>query len=392
MDRRAFLWMALATLAGTGCVSRTQSGFGTAEPGLPLTDADVAYSPGSSSEAKAIFKEFTSMTWGAPSPQHAEDAEESRWLSNAAAEVPGDSDAQSSAAPETGTASAYAAQTDRPAAKPAEKTAPSTPKQSDGRADAASGRKTSTKKENKTAVPPAALRARAGDVRRAVNGVIAIRPGEVLQFEAQGYCLDPDRPAPSEGEPMRFVPMAGLINFRLRRLFYKVLHMAGRQHAGYAADFQNVVWAIRTADAKQNSWGDELGSSEKRLLNTAMPGGAALLQQVRRTATGRPEGGRGLTPLVPGVNFSADSRVHLERLFRQTPPGAIPHSDAQFSMLSAEVAGRAENLGRLRVRWQIANSSNKDFAFDAAQWALDPQRKVQREALPPPSQGLVIKA
>lgn len=94
MDRRAFLWMALATLAGTGCVSRTQSGFGTAEPGLPLTDADVAYSPGSSSEAKAIFKEFTSMTWGAPSPQHAEDAEESRWLSNAAAEVPGDSDAQ----------------------------------------------------------------------------------------------------------------------------------------------------------------------------------------------------------------------------------------------------------------------------------------------------------
>ena len=69
---------------------------------------------------------------------------------------------------------------------------------------------------------------------------------------------------------MRFVPMAGLINFRLRRLFYKVLHMAGRQHAGYAADFQNVVWAIRTADAKQNSWGDELGSAEKRLLNAAM--------------------------------------------------------------------------------------------------------------------------
>lgn len=135
-----------------------------------------------------------------------------------------------------------------------------------------------------------------------------------------------------------------------------------------------------------------MGSAEKRLLNAAIPGGAALLRQVRRTATGRTEGGRGLAPLVPGVNFSADSRVHLEQLFRQTPPGAIPHSDAQFSMLSAGVAGRAENLGRLRVRWQIANSSNKDFAFDAAQWALDPQRKVQREALPPPSQGVVVKA
>ena len=61
-------------------------------------------------------------------------------------------------------------------------------------------------------------------------------------------------------------------------------------------------------------------------------------------------------------------------------------------MLSSGVAGRAENLGRLRVRWQIANSSEKDFTFDAAQWALDPQRKVQREALPPPSSGLVVKA
>ena len=62
------------------------------------------------------------------------------------------------------------------------------------------------------------------------------------------------------------------------------------------------------------------------------------------------------------------------------------------SRTQSGVAGRAENLGRLRVRWQIANSSNKDFAFDAAQWALDPQRKVQREALPPPSQGVVVKA
>lgn len=396
MNRRAFLWMALGTLAGTGCVSRTQSGVGTTDSGLPPTDAGAAYSPNSSSEAKGIFKEFTDATWDAPSPLHAEDVaedtEESRWLSNAATEVSGDSAAQPPAAPETGTVPAHGAQKGRLTAKPAEKTAPAAPKQSAGRADAASGRKAPIPKENKPAVPSVASRARVGDVRSAVNGVITIHPGEVLQFEAQGYCLDPDRPAPSEGEPMRFVPMAGLINFRLRRLFYKVLHMAGRQHAGYAADFQNVVWAIRTADAKQNSWGDELGSAEKRLLNAAMPGGAALLRQVRRTATGRTEGGRGLAPLVPGVNFSADSRVHLEQLFRQTPPGAIPHSDAQFSMLSAGVAGRAENLGRLRVRWQIANSSNKDFAFDAAQWALDPQRKVQREALPPPSQGLVIKA
>ena len=55
MNRRAFLWMALGTLAGAGCVSRTQSGVGTTDSGLPPTDAGAAYSPNSSSEAKEIF-------------------------------------------------------------------------------------------------------------------------------------------------------------------------------------------------------------------------------------------------------------------------------------------------------------------------------------------------
>ena len=79
MNRRAFLWMTLGTLAGAGCVSRTQSGVGTTDSGLPPTDAGAAYSPNSSSEAKEIFKEFTDATWDAPSPlpeDVAEDTEE----------------------------------------------------------------------------------------------------------------------------------------------------------------------------------------------------------------------------------------------------------------------------------------------------------------------------
>lgn len=384
MDRRAFLWMTLTALAGTGCVSRSQSG-----SLLPPVDADMTYSPGSPAEAKAIFKEFTGTAWNAAVP---ESGKENRWVSNTPGNTPENAESPPSVADESEKSARTAPQAEQPAGA-REKAAPTTRKEHNGqRPPPASGPTAKRKKESESTSLPATPRARVGDARRAVNGVITIHPGEVVQFEAQGYCLDPDRPAPSEGEPMRFIPMASLINFRLRRLFYKVLHMAGRQNTSYAADFQNVVWAIRTADAKQNSWGDELGGAEKLLLNVAMPGGAALLQQVRRTATGRTEGGRGLAPLVPGVNFSADSRLHLEQLFRQTPRGAIPHSDAQFSMLSSGVAGRAENLGRLRVRWQIANSSEKDFTFDAAQWALDPQRKVQREALPPPSSGLVVKA
>ena len=358
MDRRAFLWMTLTALAGTGCVSRSQSG-----SLLPPVDADMTYSPGSPAEAKAIFKEFTGTAWNAAVP---ESGKENRWVSNTPGNTPENAESPPSVADESEKSARTAPQAEQPAGA-REKAAPTTRKEHNGqRPPPASGPTAKRKKESESASLPATPRARVGDARRAVNGVITIHPGEVVQFEAQGYCLDPDRPAPSEGEPMRFIPMASLINFRLRRLFYKVLHMAGRQNTSYAADFQNVVWAIRTADAKQNSWGDELGGAEKLLLNVAMPGGAALLQQVRR--------------------------LHLEQLFRQTPRGAIPHSDAQFSMLSSGVAGRAENLGRLRVRWQIANSSEKDFTFDAAQWALDTQRKVQREALPPPSSGLVVKA
>lgn len=389
MDRRSFIWMALAALAGTSCVSRSQSASGLSGSPLPGTDVDAVYNPGSPAEAKAIFRELTDAAWAAAVPENAE--QQYRWVGNAPEKAP-----ENTAAPDTSARgdkkTAETAQEGQ-AAKPEKDAAPIMPKDHNGqRRPSASAPAAKRQKASPSDSLAATPRAGTGDIRRAVNGVITIHPGEVMQFEAQGYCLDPDRAAPSRGEPMRFIPMAGLINFRLRRLFYKVLHMAGKQNAGHAADFQNVVWAIRTADARQNSWGDALGGSEKRLLDAAMPGGAALLQQVRRTATGRTEGGRGLAPMVPGVNFSANSHLHLEQLFRQTPPGNIPHSDAQFSMLSSGVAGRAENLGKLRVRWQIANSSDKDFAFDAAQWALESQRKVQREALPPPASGVPVKA
>lgn len=49
-------------------------------------------------------------------------------------------------------------------------------------------------------------------------------------------------------------------------------------------------------------------------------------------------------------------------------------------MLSPGIAGRAENLGNLKVRWQIANATDRAFLYDAAQWALESPRKVQREA------------
>ncbi|MGE9986195.1 hypothetical protein [Desulfovibrio sp. SGI.169] len=380
MDRRSFIWMTLAALAGTGCVSRSQSAAGLPGSLAPSADVDALYSPGAPAEAKAIFKESTDAAWAAAAPQN---EEQRHWMSNTPEETPENA---AEAASATGGAK-------KPAGTGQQVDQPAMPQDHSGqRQPAASAPSAKRQKAPRSPSLPTAPRARTGDIRRAANGVITVHPGEVVQFETQGYCLDPDRPAPSKGEAMRFIPMAGLINFRLRRLFYKVMRMAGSQNTSYAADFQKVVWAIRTADARQNAWGDALAGPEKRLLDAAMPGGAALLQQVRRTATGRKEGGRGLAPLTPGVDFSADSRLHLEQLFNQTPPGSLPHSDAQFSMLSSGVAGRAENLGRLRVRWQIANSSKKDFAFDAAQWALESQRKVQREALPPPSSGLIVKA
>lgn len=372
--------MALAALAGAGCGSRSSAVATSLNAAATPAAAGPLPDSASTAQAEAIFKEFTGSAW-----DHAvAEADQVRWVGNAAVE-PGDpsplppaADASAAAQAQGGSSRRSSSATqDRVHAEVAQKQKPRT-----------------AKKRTASPAPasPTGPRSRAGDICRPANGIFMINPGEVLQFQGQGYCLDPDRAAPAAGEPMRFIPMAGLINFRLRRLFYKVLHAAGSQGRAYAADYQNVIWAIRTADSRHSAWGDALGSAEKRLLDEVMPGGAALLQQVRRTATGRESGGMGLAPIMPGVNFSADSQIHLRRLFEQTPRAGMPRGTAQFSMLSSGIAGRAENLGGLKVRWQIANSTDKAFFYDAAQWALESPRNVQREALPPPGAGAVVKA
>ena len=93
MDRRAFLWMTLTALAGTGCVSRSQSG-----SLLPPVDADMTYSPGSPAEAKAIFKEFTGTAWNAAVP---ESGKENRWVSNTPGNTPENAESPPSVADES---------------------------------------------------------------------------------------------------------------------------------------------------------------------------------------------------------------------------------------------------------------------------------------------------
>lgn len=361
MDRRAFIWMALAALAGAGCVPRSSGGVMSLDAGATSHAVGALPASASTAQAEAIFKEFTGSAWD----QAFTEDNSVRWMSNEAADF--------------GVTPALLPGADSSAASPAlsgtKRTLPA-PQSRDAKVDASEKQKPRPEKKS---APGHASRfspdSLPGDVRRTADGIFMIKPGEVLQFQVQGYCLDPDRPAPAAGEPMRFIPMSGLINFRLRRLFYKVLHTAGRQRRAYAADFQNVIWAIRTANSRQSAWGDALGSAEKRLLDDAMPGGAALLQQVRRTATGRESGGMGLAPIMPDVNYSADSSIHLRRLFNETPRGSLPHSAAQFSMLSPGIAGRAENLGNLKVRWQIANATDRAFLYDAAQWAWNRREK-----------------
>lgn len=381
IDRRTFIWMALTALAGAGCVSRSA----VEEAFLHAAPASDAAGPlpvsASTAQAEAIFKEFTGSAWDRAFAE----ADETRWISNAAADPGG----ASAALPPSDLSTPAQAQGKSSRRSSPGSQARTAPVQASPRQQPCSEKK---RTPNPAPASRSGPRCLAGDIRSPVNGIFMIKPGEVLQFQVQGYCLDPDRPAPAAGEPMRFIPMSGLINFRLRRLFYKVLHAASGQGRAYAADYQKVIWAIRTADSRQSTWGDALGSAEKRLLDAVMPGGAALLQQVRRTAAGRQSGGMGLAPILPGVNFSADSSIHLRRLFNETPGQGMPHGTAQFSMLSSGIAGRAENLGELKVRWQIANSTDKAFFYDAAQWALESPRNVQREALPPPGEGLVVKA
>lgn len=82
MDRRAFIWMALAALAGAGCVPRSSGRVMSLDAGATSHAVGALPASASTAQAEAIFKEFTGSAWD----QAFTEDNSVRWMSNEAAD------------------------------------------------------------------------------------------------------------------------------------------------------------------------------------------------------------------------------------------------------------------------------------------------------------------
>lgn len=234
------------------------------------------------------------------------------------------------------------------------------------------------------------------------NGTYTLAPGEVLNFDVRGYCLDHQFSAPSQNEPLAFRPMTHYVAPDLRDLYIRVLRKSGSS-AAQSADVQKIVWAMRTSASA--SWTEGLSSKDKNFLNGAMPGGTALLQRAHRPSEylsgsgsggghnsrqGGGDAGAVLQALLPQLvrqlpfNVQQHSNELMHQLQNRRAQKPMPDSSNRYSMLTTSgVAGTGMSLGGLLVRGSLANGSQESFDFDPTQWVLESARDVQAVALPP---------
>lgn len=122
-------------------------------------------------------------------------------------------------------------------------------------------------------------------VRFVNNGGILIPPGVMISFENKGYCLDPNLPAPKDGDEYQLVPMKKLIPVDMQDTYRKLLTRSPRKivnenqiHSGAEAEeyintlrneytIQHIIWALRTAGVDA-AYADNLTEQQKRILDS----------------------------------------------------------------------------------------------------------------------------
>lgn len=122
-------------------------------------------------------------------------------------------------------------------------------------------------------------------VRFVNNGGILIPPGVTISFDNHGYCMDPNLPAPNDGDEYQLVPMEKMIPVDMQDTYRKLLTRSPRKivnenqiHSGAEAEeyintlrneysIQHIIWALRTAGVDA-AYADNLTEQQKRILDS----------------------------------------------------------------------------------------------------------------------------
>lgn len=237
----------------------------------------------------------------------------------------------------------------------------------------------------------------------AQNGELVIPARSKAEWIAKGNCLDPDRPAPREGDNFRLVPINTLIYPELLALYEGFINLT--PHDADARRYQQqIVWAMRTVD-KRNSYASSLGARQKALLDKSLPGGAILFDDVRLQKAGEEGVADFLVGLLPRISFFgfsinpsdllnpdrapdvADNQ--LAQLITMPVEGGAAGGAAGTKSLDAGIETRITGTAPLTMQVSIINTTDRDYVFVPAHYAAEAQRKVQRLTLAPPQDARI---
>lgn len=111
----------------------------------------------------------------------------------------------------------------------------------------------------------------------APDGTLTLHPGFRASSVQDGFCLDQELPAPTNGEILRLAPATDLIPVELQQL-YRALQIKAYQDPEFRPYMQELVWTLRSVG---NPKGLAANPSNRaiNLLNLVLPNGADIVLQ-----------------------------------------------------------------------------------------------------------------
>lgn len=124
------------------------------------------------------------------------------------------------------------------------------------------------------------------------TGALEVPANTLLVYEAKPYCLQHDLPAPGAGDPMWLIPSSALIPPAAQPLFAALLAYSAQQPR-HESIVQTLLWAIREADEHPLT---QLSADQRRVLDAALPEGAAKFLAFMEGKPADTAGGAGSPP------------------------------------------------------------------------------------------------
>jgi len=229
--------------------------------------------------------------------------------------------------------------------------------------------------------------------------IVTVPPRSVIRWRTRGNCLDPQLPAPRNGDKFRLVKSASLIPADLHPLYKNFIRLT-KTDAEAKRHQQQIIWCLRTISDKYSSYCDRLGEAPKAVLDRAMPRGHQLIEKARKNQKQQEKTLALLRKIAPQVKLDGRNVSLVDLIDPKTAPQIMeqqlqhlinmplnesaPDIGYEYTELAPGVFAQAVGDGPLSLVVRVANTTGDPYDFDASLFAAQPQRKAQKITLAPP--------